>query len=219
VGSSPMNTIATKQQPSPAVEAARSGHRNFNLRAYFAGGAVTAALIAAGVVVFGSLAAYVAFNGLPVGGGDTATDSVAVEASAGAPQNAAATLGAAAGAVAATPAATTAIAPAPGVAAANGGATTAPGTTAPATGTPTGTTPTATTPSGTAPATTADTGSESSSSGPVANTVRGLEGVAAGAGVDVPLSDMTDGITGPVDETVQGTLDQVGQLTDPILGN
>src|SRR5215207_4558521 len=62
-----MNTIATKQ-PSAGTTPRRG--KNFNLRAFFAGGAATVALIAAGVIVFGSLAAYVAFNGLPVGGGD-----------------------------------------------------------------------------------------------------------------------------------------------------
>ena len=93
------------------------------------------ALIAAGVIVFGSLAAYVAFNGLPVDGGDDGSGSVAVESSAAnasAPANAG--LGAAPGAVAATPAAATAIAPPPGTApdvtAANGAAPgTAPGAT------------------------------------------------------------------------------------------
>ncbi|MFI5123137.1 MAG: hypothetical protein ACHQJ5_09600, partial [Vicinamibacteria bacterium] len=53
---------------------------------------------------------------------------------------------------------------------------------------------------------------------PVAGAVGGVEGVAAGAGVDAPLSDVTDGITAPVDETVGGAVDQVGQLTGPLLG-
>ena len=44
------------------------GGRNFSLRAYLAGGGATAALIAAAVLSFGALGAYVAFEGLPVGG-------------------------------------------------------------------------------------------------------------------------------------------------------
>ncbi len=111
-----MDTVAGKQ-PSSST--------NFNLRAYIAGGAATVALIAAGVIVFGSLAAYVAFNGLPVGGGDHAGSSVAVQANAsagaGAPANAAATFAATPAAVAATAAAATAVAPAPGTIAGDGG--------------------------------------------------------------------------------------------------
>jgi hypothetical protein len=57
----------------------RTGRRNFNLRAYVAGTAATAALLGAVVLVFGSLGAYVAFNGLPIGGGtDTGTDTTSV---------------------------------------------------------------------------------------------------------------------------------------------
>ena len=51
------------------------GRNHFNLRAYLAGGTATTALIAAAILVFGSLAAYVAFNGLPVGATTTAPDS------------------------------------------------------------------------------------------------------------------------------------------------
>ncbi len=66
----------------------RTGRRNFNLRAYLAGTAATVALIGAVVIAFGSLGAYVAFNGLPIGGSDAdaQTSSIAVDPVA-APQN------------------------------------------------------------------------------------------------------------------------------------
>jgi hypothetical protein len=55
--------------------------RNFNLRAYLAGGGATVALIAAAVLVFASLGAYVAFEGLPIGNSDDDAAQVAVEQS------------------------------------------------------------------------------------------------------------------------------------------
>jgi len=57
--------------------------RNFNLRAYLAGGGATLALIAAAILAFGSLGAYVAFEGLPIGDGDDDVAQVAVESSNG----------------------------------------------------------------------------------------------------------------------------------------
>ena len=66
-----MNSIAHTQP--------RTGRRNFNLRAYLAGTAATAALIGAVVLAFASLGAYVAFNGLPIGGTEADVEaSVAV---------------------------------------------------------------------------------------------------------------------------------------------
>lgn len=56
----------------------RTGRRNFNLRAYLAGTAATAALIGAVVFAFASLGAYVAFNGLPVGGSDASSEPASV---------------------------------------------------------------------------------------------------------------------------------------------
>ena len=53
----------------------RTGRRYFNLRAYLAGTAATAALLGAVVIAFASLGAYVAFNGLPIGGSSAATDT------------------------------------------------------------------------------------------------------------------------------------------------
>ena len=224
-----MSTIVSKQ-PTP-VASRNGGTKNFNLRAYFAGGAATILLIAAGFIVFGSLAAYVAFNGLPIGGANGGSDSVALQASgpagtagtAGAPRAAAAALAAAPGAVAAAPAAPTAIAPAPGTpGASNGSATTpgAPGATTTGTSPTSGTSPTGTAPTGTSPTGTAPTGDTSSSSpGAVGNTVQNVQDAAAGAGVDLPLTDATQGLTGTVDNTVQGTLNQVGSTVgNPNLG-
>jgi hypothetical protein len=56
----------------------RTGRRNFNLRAYLAGTAATAALIGAVVFAFASLGAYVAFNGLPIGGHDDGAEATNV---------------------------------------------------------------------------------------------------------------------------------------------
>ncbi|MGH2954747.1 MAG: hypothetical protein ACRDK9_12185, partial [Solirubrobacterales bacterium] len=56
-----MNAIADSQ-PSAA--------RRVNLRVFLAGGTATAALIAGAVIVFIALATYVAFEGLPGGGGE-----------------------------------------------------------------------------------------------------------------------------------------------------
>jgi hypothetical protein len=67
----------------------RRGSRRFDLRAYFAGGAATTGLVAAAVVVFGSLAAYVAFEGLPVGDESEAAGRVVVGDRAAAPERAA----------------------------------------------------------------------------------------------------------------------------------
>jgi hypothetical protein len=68
-----------REMSSIAQTQPRTGRRNFNLRAYLAGTAATAALLGAVVLVFGSLGAYVAFNGLPIGGSsDTGTDTTSV---------------------------------------------------------------------------------------------------------------------------------------------
>jgi hypothetical protein len=63
---------------SIAQTESRRGRRNFNLRAYLAGTAATAALLGAVVITFASLGAYVAFNGLPIGGGDSAAQPTSV---------------------------------------------------------------------------------------------------------------------------------------------
>ncbi len=75
-----MSSIAQRQP--------RTGRRKSNLRAYLAGTAATAALIGAVVIAFASLGAYVAFNGLPVGGSeaDVEASSVAVDTPASPPR-------------------------------------------------------------------------------------------------------------------------------------
>jgi hypothetical protein len=207
-----MSSIAHKHGTAPPTRSAK----NFNLRAYVAGGAATIALIAAGVFVFGSLAAYVAFNGLPVGGGDDEDRSVAVQAAdgaIGAPASASGTLDAAAGAVAANPAAGTAVAPAPGVTSAAGAgsgssATATAGGGTEASATPTGTTAPATSGSGppatSSPTPASGTPSAAGGTGPTGSAVQQVEDIAGGAGVDLPLTDATDGITAPVDQTLEG---------------
>jgi hypothetical protein len=97
---------------------ARKG-RNFNLRAYIAGGSATAALIAGTVIAFAALATYVGFNGVPLGDDDVAATEVVVETDS--PEAAVAALASAPAAVEPTPAAPTAIAPAPGSASGAGG--------------------------------------------------------------------------------------------------
>src|SRR3954453_9712547 len=75
-----------------------------HLRAYLAGTGATGALIAGAVIVFLSLATYVAFNGIPFGGNgaSSGTSFVGVQTN-GTPAGAAAALAAAPGLVAAAP--------------------------------------------------------------------------------------------------------------------
>ncbi len=227
-----MSTIASTQPPA---------RRRFNLRAFLAGGTATAALIAAAVIVFGSLAAYVAFDGAPVRGDDPPTDTVTV----GAPHAAAATLGRAPRVVAATPAAPTAIAPAPaptpapaaaaaaGVVAGTPGAELAPGTTIVAPGTDpavpsTTESPVApTTPTAPAPVESdTSTGTGSSGSGTLGGAVDQIDQVTGGG---LGLGEATDSVTGPLDNTVDqvndtlnnvapGLGDQVNDTLDGVLG-
>ncbi len=79
-----------------------------NARAFAAGTGVTAALVAAAIIAFASVAAYVGFEGMPFGS-DGSPDST-VSLSSGAPQAAALAAGATADAVAADPATPTAAA-------------------------------------------------------------------------------------------------------------
>jgi hypothetical protein len=203
-----MGTIA-ETEPTSA--------RRFNARAVLAGGATTAALIAAALVVFLSLATYVAFNGLPLGGGETGADDRAVTIAtgppvAGAPESAAAATPAAPAAVAATPAAPTAVGPivlprsGGGEAPAGGGGVIAPA--APGevplvvdTGAPAATGPQA-------------------QRGILGGTVEDLENTTDKV-VDLPLSDLTGGLTRPVDEVARQALNGLGGnlLGNPELGN
>jgi hypothetical protein len=195
-----------------AENPARTGSNGVNVRAFLAGGGATTALIAAAVVAFLSVAALVAFNDLPIGGGDADAGSVQVgevptATGPGAPELAADALGGTAGAVAGTPAAATAVDPSliPGFAG-PGGSTGAPGLTAPggslpgSSGTPT------------APGTTG--------SGALGGAVGGLEDTAGEVGLDLPLSDVTGDLTGPLDQTANDTLSNVGGgVGNPNLGN
>jgi hypothetical protein len=76
-GGSPAHLVGDEMS-SIAETTSRTGRRNFNLRAYLAGTAATAALIGAVVFAFASLGAYVAFNGLPVGGSEASSEPTSV---------------------------------------------------------------------------------------------------------------------------------------------
>jgi hypothetical protein len=187
---------------------ASTGSNGVNVRAFLAGGGATTALIAAAVIAFLSVAALVAFNGLPIGGGEDDASTVQVgevpanTTGPGAPEAAAAALAAAPGAVADSPAAATAIDPTlvPGFGAGpgglTGGADGVPGTpgapTAPGTG----------------------------AGGALGGAVGGVDDTAGDLGLDVPLDEVTGPITGPLDQTINDTLNNVGgALGNPNLGN
>ena len=194
----------TDSQPTAA--------RHANLRALLAGGTATIALIAGAVIVFVALAAYVAFDGLP-GGGDEeqGADTVFVgEPTAGAPEAAAAALGAAPAAVAAAPAAPTAVAPPPGAAPTGPATSTAPSPVASPGGNGGNGSSAVTTPS------TPSSQGEGALGGPVSD----LEDTTDSLGLDVPLQEVTDPITGPLDQNVNDALNNVGGLLgNPNLGN
>ena len=204
---SPPRDLSLRDEPAPDTAEPRSS-RNFNLRAYIAGGAATTSLIAGAVLVFASLATYVAFNGFPVGGGGDSASRVTVAAQGStAPEAAAAALGRAPGAVAATAATASATAPASAGADAQGGgggATTAPGTTVPSTpgapgddpaapGTPTTPVDTATTPTAGA------SGGGGQNTGPVGGAVDDVSGA-----TNVPLGEAAGGAVQQVDEILGG---------------
>jgi hypothetical protein len=203
----------------------RTGRRSFTLRAYLAGTAATAALLGAVVVVFASLGAYVAFNGLPIGGDQSAaaptsvkvapSDSAAGAKRAHRPQaNATAAQQSANGGATASRGASR---DSNGGAAGGGATTTGQATVSPASpAAPTGTS-TATTSaggSGTTPTSGSAPQAPSSGGGPlptpqvttpdsVGSTVGTVEQTLHSAGVDVPLSQagstvdqLTDGLSG-----------------------
>ncbi|MDQ3572968.1 MAG: hypothetical protein M3383_08935, partial [Actinomycetota bacterium] len=96
--------MLSSQRVHPRMESAiklPSVKRPSDKRAYLAGGGATAALVAAAVIVFLGIAAFVGFNGLPFGSddGEDATVNLISEA----PQAAAAAASGTAGSVAATP--------------------------------------------------------------------------------------------------------------------
>ena len=71
-----MTTLSETQPATP---------RSTHLRAYLAGTGATGALIAGGVIVFLSLAAFVAFKGIPFGGSGGQLRSISVGVQAGEP--------------------------------------------------------------------------------------------------------------------------------------
>jgi hypothetical protein len=199
--------MRTQTEPDPTAT------RALNKRAFLAGGAATSALIAAAALVFISLAAYVAFNGIPGGGGNDGAGSVVIGSTpgaVGAPEAAGTVLAGAPGAVAASAAATPiALAPAGG-----GGATLAPGG-----------------PGGTDAPSSPIVGGlrEEDPESPVLtpDVPRGVVGGTideieenADSVVNTPLGDLTEALTKPLDETLDQALEDIGgALGNPDLGN
>jgi len=185
-----------------AVEIKRADARpkNVNARAFAAGTGVTAALVTAAIIAFASIAAYVAFEGMPFG--SSGSDST-VSLSSGAPQAAALAAGATAGAVAADPATPSDAALAeilaalpPGAADDLGGGPGGGPNDDPATGG--GTDP------GTIP------GTDPVAPGGLQGAIGDVDDAAGGLGLNNPLQDLTDPITQPVDDAVGGALNDVG---------
>jgi hypothetical protein len=196
-----------------------SASRNGNAKAYLAGGGATAALIAAAVIVFLGVAAFVGFNGLPFGADDSA--DATVDLSAGVPEAAAAAASPTAAAVADDPAA---LSPAELAEIANslppGQAADIPGLGAflpgGSDGGGGGTIPTDPGGGGVIPPVEVPGLPE----GPVGGAVDGVEDAAGGEGIDLPLGDATDPITGPIDDAVNDAVNGVGgALGNPNLGN
>lgn len=184
-----------------------SGRNHVHTRAFLAGGAVTTALLAAAIVLFSALAAYVAFNGIPGDPADSSTDSTVLVGTRGAPEAAARAVSRGPDAVARTPTAPTAVepvAPAPGP-------------------------PVVAALEGASPETTIETGggteegtqlSGQSGQGALGGTVGGIENAAGDLGIDVPLDEATNQVTGPLDQAVNNTLNNVGGLLgNPNLGD
>jgi hypothetical protein len=175
-----------------------------NARAFAAGTGVTAALITAAILAFASVAAYVAFEGVPFGSGNSADSTVSLETS-GAPEVAALAARQTADAVAADPADLTPAALAEIAAALPPGAIDGPGG-----------------PGGPGPGNNPNTGgTDGGGPGPVdpvdpvspgtlGGTVGAVDDAAGGLGLDLPLQDLTDPITQPADDIVGGTLNNAG---------
>jgi hypothetical protein len=188
--------------------------RQLNLRTLLAGGTATTALIAGAVIVFVSLAAYVAFDGLLGGGEDAGEETVLLgPSSSAAPEAAAAALADTPGAVAAAPAAPTAVAPAP-----------APAPLAPELVAATSAPPTAPAPAGVQASAPGGGGGQppapaTAGEGPLGGAVTELEGTTDQLGLGLPLDDLTSPLTEPLDQAVTDTLNGVGGvLGQPNLG-
>lgn len=173
--------------------ASRISHRG----AYLAGTGATGALIAGAVVVFLSLAAFLAFKGFPFGGSGGDEGNVYVGANAGAPEAAAAALAAAPGAVAAAPLPGTAAGAGAGAGGAGadgaGGGPDRPGGTS------------GTSETGTQPTTDNPVTPTTPDPGAITGTVQNLD---QAAGTD--LSGTTSGLTEPLDDALNDTLNGLG---------
>ena len=178
------------------------GPAHANMRAYLAGTGATGALIGGALIVFLALAAFVAFNGLPLAGQGTGEGSISLSErsiASGAPESAALAAANAPRTVAATPAApvptTTVQAVDPSLVADN----TVPGNFGEE-------------PPGT------DTGTDGG--GPLGSVLGGVDDTTGSVGLDLPLGPATDQLTGPIDNTTRNTLNNVGGLLDrPLLGD
>src|SRR5215218_1986952 len=207
-----MTTLSETQTQAP---------RATHLRAYLAGTGATGSLIAGAVIVFLSLATYVAFNGIPfAGNGGSSGDSYVGIQTGGTPAGAAAALAAAPGAVAAAPvpgapigaggpsATLTAGGGAGGFLTGGGGGSTLPGD---------GTTPPGSIPPGTDPTDPCDTCTPvPDSDGIVGNTINQIDGVTDQNLSGGPVGNVAD----TVDDTVTGTVNDVGdKIGQPGLGD
>jgi hypothetical protein len=194
-----------------------------HLRTYIAGTGATGALLGGALIAFLSVAAFVSFNGIPIGGKGSNSDSVVLQ-SGGAPAAAAAAAAPTAGAVAPAPVAGAVPFTAGGFGGAGGAR--APGVNrsgpsgrsghgnghgggglGPGGGRGNGSGPTTNLP-GKAP------------QGVLSNTAHGVDSAAGRLGVHTNLGGATDRITKPADNAATGTLNRVGgAIGKPHLGD
>lgn len=183
--------------------------KHANARVFALGTGVTTALIAAAVIAFLSVAAFVAFDDMPFSSGDSPESTASLS---GAPRAAALTAGSTAQSVAGDPATPSAAARAeiaaalPGAQATGSGGGSGPGG---ATDLPSGS-------GGTGPGG-GGTGGDGTTGGPtpqqpgpLQGTVGAVDETGGGLGLDLPLSGTTDNVTKGVDDTVGGALNNVG---------
>lgn len=182
--------------------------KHASARAFALGTGVSTALIAAAVLAFVSVAAFVAFDGMPFSSADSPESAVSLS---GAPQAAALTAGSTAESVAADP-------ETPSAAALGEIAAALPSTQA-ATGSGPGLSPGGVSGVETGGGSTGPGGGGSGGGGgtggttepgPLQVTVGAVDDTAGGLGLDLPLSETTDGITKGLDDIVGGTLHNVG---------
>lgn len=185
--------------------------KSVNARAFALGGGVTTALVAAAVVAFLSIAAFVAFEGMPFASGDSPESSVSLES--GAPQAAALAASTTADSVAADPSTPSAAALAELAAALPPGAAGAPGGGSSPSGDDPGPGPGDSGP-GPGPGPDPDP-PPPPPPGLVQGTVGSVDEAAGSLGLDLPLSETTDQITRPLDDAVGGAINDVGDGLGP----